>query len=230
MSTTRILLQQNDVLLERIKGDLSKFSKNFKKVEQAFAALQVGSLTSEVFDSIIKQDLQSLRSVYANAVKDQLTASGVVNPVLQKIATEGTEDLFNEFVAAADAFTKTDLTPYAYGKDKDRTQFLHLADISYQDGELTITPEAEEQILDRACRIYVESPAEHKLYQVLSKLQPCLKEFRDELTALGFDLRTFDGAGVASHFIDEFFTVKPNKEVTIKASSVKWGANGERKY
>ena len=230
MSKERILLSQDNDLKSRILSDLPKFKKTFEPVKDAFAQLQIGSLTNDIFSTIIEGKAESLRAGYFQSIEDQLKKDGVTNSVLKKIAMEGTAELFNAFLIAAKGFINTDLTPSPYGIGKDRVEFLELSDLSYsiKDG-LSISEFQEEVITEKHCRLYAETEMELEIYHAAKQLAPALQNFLTVLKNTGIPFYEFefgDGRkGFSSNsYIENFFTCDKNMEVNIIPGVIPWPA------
>lgn len=233
MSTERILLFQDNALKGRIIGDLSKFKKTFEPVVAAFEQLQLGNLTNDIYLLIADRKAKDLRAEYKKSVDNELTASGVKNPVLRNIASQGTDDLFAQFVAAANAFVDTDLTPSPYGIDKDRTQFLSVSDLSYGPEGLFISEATEEAILESYCRLYASTELEKQIYHALQDLAPALKNYLAVIRSAGIPFREIDfndgRKGYFPHaYIEDFLTCDLSLKINIVPGAIKW-AGGYKK-
>jgi hypothetical protein len=144
---------------------------------------------------------------------------------LKRIVLEGSEEMIAGFLQACKDFLNTELKPISY-KYRDRSAFLNPKDLSQKKGDLQISPESTENLLEKHCRIYVEGEQEHLVYNALLKMQSGLQEFRNMLFELGMPMSLYDMDGgqgyMVNHYVTDFFRCMADKKVTIKPSSIKW--------
>ena len=166
-TTERILISQNDVLFDQIKGDIRHFIAPYKKVVAAYAEMNLGDLTPEVYEEIkTGQAIKAVRRYEADLEKS-LDDTGVRNPTLRANLLQGTGEISGSFIRAAKAFVATEFRPTPSTREK----VLSVNHISLnQNGDLIINDEGIEAILEEHCRYYLQTDDEKELYGIVKDL------------------------------------------------------------
>lgn len=226
----RKLIFQNDKLFSTILNDRYQYQKNFEAVAKAFLELGIGPITEEVYGQIVTDKARDIYAPYYEQLNKELDRTGVTNKVLRNTVLQGAEEPLREYHQAVDAFLSTDVTKDNYGRSKDREKyaFLEISDLTFLDGELIVSDDTKEDLLDKYCRVYVTTDEEYQLYNTLLLAKTAIQNFRSMAISLGFkmSMRVYGQDDIfinhPSSLIDDFFTATSETEISIKASSIPW--------
>jgi hypothetical protein len=217
----RILIKQDDTLLANICSDISFFNKTFKNVLEAHNALSIGAFTEETFKGLITTAGAGIINQYKQDLNSQLDKTGVKNQVLRNIIIQGSDEAIHLFSQAAREFINT--TPLRNTQSiryVPRAESLMLCDLSFVNGDLVITDQAKENIMERDCRTYLESSEEINFYSMLKALESTLQEYTTQIKMLEIPAHIGENP---LNTLDNFFDYDWNSgEFNIRPESIKW--------
>jgi hypothetical protein len=211
----RILIGQNNELLELIKGDIRQFDPAFNKLTYAFAELGCGGMTAEVFNDIKSGQERKYVQQYKEALEKELNDTKVINHKLRTNLLQGTDVAAVDFLKAVNEIRSFKAKKRGYGRTED--QVLSLDFISVENGHLVITKQDEEAILETYCRHYLTTDEEKAVYTSVNVICNGFEEL--EATCRRFNI-PFSLSGSFA-YVDQFVSktngqIKPNAERIIE--------------
>jgi hypothetical protein len=223
----RILIHQDDALLNDILRDLNVYITPLNNLKDAYEALQLGDFSDKVLKQLTTKGIDEIVTTYRKSLNDNLDSTGVVNTILRTIALQGSEEPVSNLHRALKEALNAKPEPKGGISSSARTQLLLLPDISFKNGQFGVFD--QESILERHCRIYVEDKKSREIYFNLLKVQESLQDYVKWVNDLGLPRGIFGGSFTDN--LKEFFSYNPETfEIAIRPTSIKWAVNlkGER--
>jgi len=166
------MFREDTALLANIVSDLAEFKPALVELKEAFEALKIGDFTNEIFKEIIKKGPAGVVDTFEKNLESQLDKMNVTIETLRVSFKTDQRCLTDRFVQAYNKLKAYKLKVRAYAS---RRYFLGLQDISFIDNAFVVSDADKEAILERCCRVYIETEAEHEL---LAKMEDYLKAYR----------------------------------------------------
>jgi len=216
MEKERILLSQNESLLKDICSDLQHFKPLLENLKTIYESLEIGAFTSQIYGEIVYSGTAEISKRFKASIESDIKKMGVSKSIIKDNIIAGSETLLNQFITYVNELKK--FRPDTYSREKR----LNLKYISFNEKGFVITSEDKEDILESECRVYIETDAEHELYEALLKFTNAFHEFDGKVVELG--LVTNANANKLGS-IAEIFLVPENGKYKIKPESIRWAVN-----
>lgn len=216
MKKERILLAQDNVLLNEICSDLKHFKPLLENLKTIYESLEIGPFTNQIYTEIVHSGTKGIAERYRTSIESEIERMGISNSIIKNNIKSGTETLLSQFVTYVSELKK--FRPDTLSRKKR----LNLKYISFNDKGFVITSEDKENILEALCRIYIETDAEHKLYETLNKFIDAFHDFDKNIAAFGlFNNPIANKLG----YIAEIFMLLENGKYKVKPESIRWIIN-----
>ena len=216
MKKERILLSQDNSLLNEICSDLKQFKPLLENLKIIYESLEIGDFTPQIYKEIVYSGTAGISERFESSIESDIKKMGVTKSIIKDNIKEGSETLLNQFVALVNELKR--FRPQTFSREKR----LNLKYISFSDKGFVVTSEDKENILEFECRIYIETDAEHKIYEALTKFMDAFNEFDKNIIELGLvpNLNA-NRLGVVA----EIFLVPENGKYKVKPESIRWAIN-----
>lgn len=216
MKKERILIAQDNSLLSEICSDLTHFKPLLQNLKTVYESLEIGPFTSLVYNEIVYSGTIDIAQRFKASIELDIKKMGVSNSIIKDNITSGSETRLNHFFSYVSELKK--FKPDTYSRERR----LNLKYISFNEKGFVITSEDKENILEKECRIYIETDSEHTLYQDLMTFLDAFHNFDAKLLELGITNSPFANRLGA---IAEIFLLPKDGKYEINPKSVKWALN-----
>ncbi len=206
----RILIKEDRNLLNEIVNDLRGYKPTLTALYNGYNGLQLGSFNNEIFKKITKQGLSHLYTKYQANLEAECDKTGVINPILRKTVMSASEPEFEKFRKVYSDLMDYSPTPSRFNP----RPMLELENISFNGENFEVSAVDQEIILERNCRIYLQTEAEKSFHSNLSNLQDAFNNYLK-------DFEKYELAGKVNGFIgfETFFKIDGFK-AKIKPESI----------
>lgn len=216
MKKDRILISQNNSLLNEICSDLRHFKPLLENLKTIYESLEIGPFSDQVYKEIVYSGTVGISERFRSSIESDIKSTGVLKSIIKDNIRSGSETLLNQFVIYVNELKI--FRPDTYSREKR----LNLKYISFNDKGFLITSEDREKILEDECRIYVETDAEHELHEALIKFLNAFDDFDKNITELGI-INNHIANRLGS--IAEIFLIPKDGKYEIKPESIRWAIN-----
>jgi hypothetical protein len=177
----RLLIHEDRAALENLLRLGNKACSKMGAVSSAYRALKLGPWGNEAYQSILGDGLEALyrkELARAEAAYQALPfKSATVQRDMLGTVTDGFAALREAVKALEQAATQSSLL---LGNE---TSFpLEL--IAIEDGKAVIPEQVQEDVLERSCRIYMETPEDAEVYRRGKAMADAINEFLESVKAL----------------------------------------------
>jgi hypothetical protein len=216
MKKERILLSQNNSLLNEICSDLRHFKPLLENLKTIYQSLEIGPFTSEIYKEIVYSGTGGISERFNMSIESDIKKMGVSKSIIKDNIVLGAETLLNQFVVYVNELKR--FRPDTFSREKK----LNLKYISFNEKGFVITAEDKENILETECRIYIETDAEHKLYEAIDKFLDAFNDFDKNIVELGIITNP-----IANKLgsVAEIFFIPENGKYKVKPESIRWAVN-----
>lgn len=212
MKKERILLAQDNVLLSEICSDLKHFKPLLENLKTIYESLEIGPFTSQSYKEIAYSGTDKISERFRASIESDIEKMGVSKSIIKNNIKSGSETLLNQFLVYVSELKK--FRPDTLSREKR----LNLKYISFNDKGFVITSEDKENILEALCRIYIETDAEHKIYQALLKFLDDFHDFDKNLA--DFSITNNPNANRLGVIAETFF-IPENGKYKVKPESIR---------
>ena len=216
MKKERILIAQDNSLLNEICSDLKHFKPLLENLKTIYESLEIGPFSDQVYKEIIYSGTEGISERFRSSIESDIESTGVLKSIIKENIRSGSETLLNQFVVYVNELKK--VKPDTFSREKR----LNLKYISFNDKGFVITSEDKENILEYLCRIYIETDDEHELHEALIKFMNAFHDFDKNITDLGII-----NNNIANRLgsIAEIFLIPKDGKYEIKPESIRWAIN-----
>ncbi|MDD2819715.1 MAG: hypothetical protein PHW29_00480 [Flavobacterium sp.] len=216
MKKDRILISQDNSLLNEICSDLRHFKPLLENLKTIYESLEIGDFTPQIYGEIVYSGTGGISERFKASVESDIKKMGVSKSIIKENITSGAETLLNQFVVYVNELKR--FRPDTFSRQKN----LNLKCISFNEKGFVITTDDKEDILEAQCRIYIETDAEHELYEALLKFIESFDEFDKNITDLGII-----NNNIANRLgsIAEIFLIPKDGKYKVKPESIRWAIN-----
>lgn len=179
----RLLIAENEAPLAAILALGPAVFAAIQKAGECYNELHLPEPFNDlIFQEMVKYGTAGIEQKYQKAIEGNLDRLEIKVQALRKnILANSLEPFFelqnawNEVIASASrSYSST---------------FLPLKIISIVDSVPVLSDEAIEDYTEKHCRVYLEEPAEHEVYEALQSLTNALNGFNEVMRAAGVPLR-----------------------------------------
>lgn len=213
MKKERILIAQDNSLLNEICSDLRHFKPLLEGLKTIYESLEIGDFTPQVYGEIVYSGTGEISKRYRASIESDIKKMGVSKSIIKENITSGAETLLNQFVMYVNELKR--FRPDTFSRQKH----LNLKCISFNEKGFVITSDDKEDILESQCRIYIETDAEHELYDALLKFIESFDQFDKKIVALGIISNPIANKLGA---VAEMFLMTENGKFKVKPESIRW--------
>jgi len=216
MKKERILISQDNLLLNNICSDLKHFKPLLNDLKAIYESLEIGPFTPQIYWEIIYSGTEGISKIFKASIESDIKKMGVSKSIIKDNIISGSDDILNKFTTYVKELKR--FRPDTFSREKQ----LNLQYISFNNSEFVITAEDKEKILESECRIYIETDAEHELYEALTTFLDAFHDFDKNIVELGLvtNLNVNRLGSVA-----ELFLVPENGKYKLKPESIRWAIN-----
>ncbi|TKC01232.1 hypothetical protein [Pedobacter cryotolerans] len=221
----RFLIHQDDELLVQIISDLKHYSPKLNQLKAAYEGLEFEDkeFDFKAFEQIRNEGVKQVVDLYLKNLNEGLESTGVKNQKLREFVLSGSEVPIGNIQRAYNElkYFYVPEPPVPYGKNPRMTK-LSLEHIDFIDGAFKVGKDAQENILEAYCRIYIEDQEQEQIYNNLLSLKESLTQWDQWVTKLGLT-RSFYGGNYTDQ-LEHFFSFnRDTREISIVPSSIRWG-------
>lgn len=216
MKKERILISQDNSLLNEICSDLRHFKPLLENLKTIYESLEIGPFTPQIYGEIVYSGTGEISKRFRASIEADIKKMGVSKSIIKENITSGSETLLNQFVVYVNELKK--FRPETFSRQKN----LNLKCISFDEKGFVITSEDKEDILESQCRIYIETDAEHELYEALLKFLEAFNDFDKKTVELG---TIPNGNANRLGSIAQIFLIPENGKYKVKPESIRWAIN-----
>ena len=207
----RKLFREDTALLANIVSDLAEFKPALAELKEAFEALTIGDFTNEVFKEIMKKGPAGVVDTFEKNLESQLDQMNVTIETLRVSFKTDQRCLTDRFVLAYNKIKSFKLNVRSYSS---RRHYLSLQDVSFVDNVFVVSDADRENILEKYCRVYIETEAEAEM---LVKMEDYLKAYGELKQAIlkGNFAANFTMSELSRCFVDTETGIEINKSVFV---------------
>ncbi|MFV8269714.1 hypothetical protein ACNQGP_07220 [Flavobacterium sp. GT2N3] len=216
MKKERILISQNNSLLNEICSDLQHFKPLLENLKTIYESLEIGPFSDQIYKEIVYSGTAGTSERFRSSIESDIKSTGVLKSIIKDNIRSGSETLLNQFINCVSELKK--FKPDTFSREKR----LNLKYISFNDKGFVITSEDKENILEDECRIYIETDAEHELHEALIKFLNAFHDFDKNIAKLGI-INNHLANRLGS--IAEIFLIPKDGKYEIKPESIRWAIN-----
>jgi hypothetical protein len=176
----RILLQENRELGNEIKNDLIQFKPCLAQLKATFEKLELSNFTDDQFKTMLLIGTQQVKPLYINTLNQDLDNLKIKNSDIRNNMIAGCNENIEKLEYALDCLKKFKPKNYTSGRPD-----LTLKQISFIDGNFVVSELDFENILEKSCRIYIETPEEFEFYNIVKDLSEQFNKYLNVLTEVG---------------------------------------------
>lgn len=181
MNYERKLIFQDEALAGKILSDLKQYLPLLNAVKAGYKGLHLGPFDNQIFGELVQQGTDRIAQVYDDSLQQQLSKSGITNPILRKTALAGTMVPWNQLTEAL-----TDLRHFTPAQSSTESRItLPLEAICFENGAFTVSAESQEQIIEDFCRIYILSMEEELFYNAFAAIADARNKLWELVEASG---------------------------------------------
>jgi hypothetical protein len=216
MKKERILLAQDNSLLNEICSDVKQFKPLLENLKTIYESLEIGDFTPQIYNEIVYSGTKGISERFESSIESDIEKMGITKSIIKDNIKEGSETLLNQFITYVSELKR--FRPQTFSREKR----LNLKYISFNDKGFVITSDDKENILESECRIYIQTDAEHEIYESLTKFLDAFNEFDKNIVELGL---------VPNHntnrlgAVAEIFLIPENGKYKVKPESIRWALN-----
>lgn len=171
MHTERILLSENPNLAKEISADIKQFNPLLYDLKKAYEDLELGAFTDEVFKELSIKGAGRILKMYVDKLNAQLDKIGITSNLIRTNAISESDTYCQNLQEALRKVKGLNIeTHSATGRPS-----LGLEHISY--GRVGFYVSGEEEITERFCRVYAETPEQIKLLKIAMELQSAFERY-----------------------------------------------------
>jgi hypothetical protein len=215
MNKERILIAQDNSLLNDICSDLRQFKPLLEGLKTIYESLEIGDFSPQIYGEIVYSGTSEISKRFRASIESDIKKMGVSKSIIKENITSGAETLLNQFEVYVNELKK--FRPETFS----RQQKLNLKCISYNEKGFVITSDDKEDILE-SCRIYIETDVEHELYEALLKFIDAFDEFDKKIVEMGIVTNPMANKLGA---VAELFLIPENGKYKVKPESISWAIN-----
>ncbi len=219
MKKERILIAQDNSLLNEICSDLKQFKPLLESLKTIYESLEIGDFTPQIYGEIVYSGTGEISKRFRASIETDIKKMGVSKSIIKENITSGAETLLNQFVVYVNELKK--FRPETFSRQKK----LNLKCISFNEKGFVITSDDKEDILESQCRIYIETDAEHELYEALLKFIESFDQFDKKIVELGIISNPSANKLAA---ISEMFLMSENGNYKVKPESIRWAIDRKK--
>jgi hypothetical protein len=216
MKKERILISQDNSLLNDICSDLRHFKPLLENLKTIYESLEIGPFTSQIYGEIVYSGTGEISKRFRASIEADIKKMGVSKSIIKENITSGAETLLNQFVVYVNELKR--FRPDTFSREHK----LNLKCISFNEKGFVITSDDKEDILESQCRIYIETDAEHELYEALLKFIEAFDEFDKKIVEIGIISSPITNKLGA---VAEMFLMSENGKYKVKPESIRWAVN-----
>lgn len=216
MKKERILISQNNSLLNDICSDLRHFKPLLENLKTIYESLEIGPFTSQIYGEIVYSGTGEISKRFRASIEADIKKMGVSKSIIKENITSGAETLLSQFVGYVNELKR--FRPDTFSREHK----LNLKCISFNEKGFVITSDDKEDILESQCRIYIETDAEHELYEALLKFIEAFDEFDKKIVEIGIISNPIANKLGA---VAEMFLMFENGKYKVNPESIRWAIN-----
>lgn len=216
MKKQRILIAQDNSLLNEICSDLRHFKPLLENLKTIYESLEIGPFSDSIYKEILYSGTGEISKRFRASIESDIKKMGVSKSIIKDNITSGAETLLNQFVVYVNELKR--FRPDTFSRE----QKLNLKCISLNEKGFVITSDDKEDILESQCRIYIETDAEHKLYEALNKFLDAFNDFDKNIVELGVITNPIENK-LGS--VAKIFLLPENGKYKVKPESIRWAIN-----
>lgn len=216
MKKERILIAQDNDLLQEICSDLKQFTPLLNNVKKAYESLEIGEFSQSIFSEMVFVGTNKIAQRFISSIEIDIEKTGVSNSIVKENIKNGLDAVLNEFLNCVKVLKK--FRPETYSRQKSLT----FDNISFSQKGFSISHDNRENILESQCRIYLETEEEHVVYEDLKNFIAAFEVVEKYITGTGITVNPI--ASKASYIELNFLTTKDGK-LSVKPDIIKWIVN-----
>jgi hypothetical protein len=213
MQKERILLDQNDSLLNDICSDLKHFKPLLNNLKTIYESLELGAFTHQIYEEIVHSGAEGICKIFKASIESDIEKMGVSKSIIKDNIISGSDDLLNQFTTYVTELKR--FRPDTFSRQKK----LSLKHISFNEKGFVITPDDKENILESQCRIYLETDEEHTIYEDLTKFITAFEVVEKYITNNGISMNQMASK---MSYIETYFLNRNGEKLEIKPDMIKW--------
>ncbi len=195
----RELYFEDTVKFQKITVQLVQFNLELEKLKTSYEDIKIGDFTNSIFKELISDGINGTELKFSKYLENELSKIKSLPDFMKDDMIERYLDKLDPLKSAL-AMVKSfrPAVPYTPGVPQLSVEYISYANFSpvffISDGD-------EERILEKYCRIYLETKEEKRAYEALSNLCESYKKFLIETDGIrGINYR---GLHTLKNFIDD---------------------------
>lgn len=217
MKKERILIAQDNSLLNEICSDFTYFKPLLTNLKTIYESLEIGPFSNQVYKEIVYSGTAGISEIFRSSIESDIKSTGVIKSIIKDNIRSGSETLLNQFVVYVSELKKFKPDNFT------RVKRLNLKHISFIDNGFIITSEDKEQILESECRIYLENEKEKEFFENLKNFIDAYDKVNENLEKLQFRFSYNQGKGMKG--IENVFLNLTEDGYSINPYSIKFATN-----
>ncbi|MCP9198800.1 hypothetical protein MKO06_02710 [Gramella sp. GC03-9] len=216
----RELIFEDRDKLRSITQDIKDYNPYLDKVKSTYENLEMGEFSDEVFNEL-KRSTSSIRKRFEEKLDTEIKKAGITMTSVSEKMKESPRKDFEAFEEAVNDLSS--FSPNNSGKTFPRPD-LSLEDITYMQGKFMISKTDQENILEKHCRIYLETEEEKRLYDKLQNFISVYNDLQEEIDSHNFKYNFgINGVhGVHYHFLQYDKNGKPEIKPGMIKHAMEW--------
>ncbi|WP_194767859.1 hypothetical protein [Tamlana sp. I1] len=216
----RILIDEDKKHLSKIVNQIEKFQPLLQKLKAKFEGLELGPLTDEVYQELVSQGSKRLAQEHLKNLNGQCEKAGITSQIIKEGFYKTSQDRINQLndvlgklknlrpidISLVTNFNVPSLRPTDIYYSQKRNLFM-------------VGPEQKEKLLEKYCRVYIETEKEKTAVTALENLVKAYNEFTSITD--GSLLRFCGLKGLDSFVVDHIEINAGNKAANNKVEILK---------
>lgn len=220
----RILIHEDRRLLGTIKQDLHSFYPRLEEMRKAYNGLEMGTFTNEVMEGLKRKGINQIEVDFYENLASQLDKSGITSKTIRQNLINGNTPLLLKFKTALQD-VKTYTIPQTTGVKPRPALTIDFISFNDSNEKFQVDEKAENEILEKLCRVYVEGENEKAVYDSLQDLVKAQNDVIKSLRNVGYTFRK-QGYEV-EEILKEFFNNSSGS--SINPTSIKYAVSQKKK-
>lgn len=209
MKKERILIAQDNKLLNDICSDLKDFKPKLEELKTRYELLEIGPFTAKVYGEIVYSGTAGIAKTFRASIESDIEKMGVSKTIIKDNIVAGSEALLDQFLTYVKELKS--FKPVTYSRQKQLT----LKYISFNEKGFVISVDNKHDILESECRIYLETEEEHLVYEDLTNFIKAFEVVEKYIINTGISVNQMSSilSYIEMHFLNrngEKFEIKPN--------------------
>lgn len=213
----RILLHEDENLLNEISFDLNQYIPLLQKVKTSYETLELDNFCNDILKEITLGGIKNIKNNFNKNLEKQIENLKVTNSVLKENLLKGSQLVFQNFEETVKELKR--FKPETYS----RVTGLKLQFISYKNEVFYLSKKDKESILENDCRIYLENEGELGLHKDLMKFIEAYEKVSNNLKDMKFKPNYRFGEEITG--ISKVFLEFNDGKYSIIPGSIKYASN-----